>query len=134
MTYDDAGWHYDSVGDLGLPYEAASTHIGMFMAWLALHEMTSSNRRDGLDELRNRTIVPGEYLRRYCVDQIDSFMLNDEGNAFAEAMYKVYMAGFERLSILEPYGSTYEAPDTWRVYGEVDELLTQLYTQWKLSS
>ncbi|MUM18132.1 hypothetical protein FZI91_03230 [Mycobacterium sp. CBMA271] len=134
MTYDDAGWHYDSVGDLGLPYEAASTHIGMFMAWLALHDMLSPAQTDGLSELSGRLITPGEYLRDHCVNQIDPFMLNSEGNAFAEAMYKTYLKRYGGLPALSSYGSTYEASDTWLLYDEVDELMMQLYGQWKLST
>ena len=40
MTYDDAGWHQDSVGEHGLDPDCTATHIGMFFAWLVLRPAT----------------------------------------------------------------------------------------------
>ena len=38
MTYDDAEWHLDTVGELGLDDSAADVHIGVYLAWAATRE------------------------------------------------------------------------------------------------
>lgn len=129
MTYDDAEWHYDSVGELGLDTAAASTHIGMFMAWLALHGLTQSDRNP--TELHSRTITPGEYLRRYCVNQIDPSMLTDTGNAFTEAGYRAYLSGYRNVPAVARHGERYGEPDTWETYDEVAPMIDELYAEWR---
>jgi len=129
VTYDDAEWHYDSVGELDLDVSAASTHIGMFMAWLALHDLTRSDCNP--TELHNRTITPGEYLRRYCVNQIDPSMLTDTGNAFAEAGYRTYLSQYRNVPAVARHGERYGEPDTWETYDEVAQMVDELYAEWR---
>ncbi|MDP3798207.1 MAG: hypothetical protein Q8R06_13840 [Polaromonas sp.] len=44
MKYDDASWYFDGKGfPKDLPQKAAATHIGMFVAWMALDQSTSSD-------------------------------------------------------------------------------------------
>ncbi len=132
MTYDDAEWHYDSVRELDLDVSAASTHIGMFMAWLALHDMTQSDRNPA--ELRSRTITPGDYLRQYCVNQIDPFMLTETGNAFAEAGYGIYLTSYRNVPAIARHGQRYGEPDTWETYDEVAQMIDEMYAEWRSSN
>jgi hypothetical protein len=46
MTYDDAGWHYDTCREHDLDEACAATHIGMFFAWLAHHHLVNQDRID----------------------------------------------------------------------------------------
>lgn len=128
MTYDDAGWHHDSAIENGLAPAAGGTHIGMFMAWLALHGMAQPDYAP--TELRARRITPGEYLRRHCVDQIDPFMLTDNGNAFASAAYRAYLRRYRDVPAVARYDSTYETPDTWDTYDDVSALIDALHADW----
>ncbi|MFV8165502.1 hypothetical protein ACNQVK_25980 [Mycobacterium sp. 134] len=129
MTYDDAGWHYDTAIENGLQPAAAGTHIGMFMAWLALHGMAQPDYAPS--ELHERTITPGEYLRRHCVAQIDPFMLTDTGNAFTSAAYRPYLRQYRDVPAVARHDSTYETPDTWDTYDEVAVLIDALYAEWR---
>ena len=129
MTYDDAGWHWDSVRELDLDDTAASTHIGMFMTWLALHDLAESDYNPA--ELHTRSITPGEYLRQHCVDQIDPSMLTDVGNAFIEAGYGIYLKWYRYVPAVARNGERYGEPDTWETYDEVAQMIDELYAEWR---
>lgn len=129
MTYDDAEWHYDSVRELDLDVTAASTHIGMFMAWLALHDLTQSDCNPA--ELHTRAITPGDYLRRYCVNQIDPSMLTDAGNSFTTAGYEIYLKWYRNVPAVARHGERYGEPDTWETYDEVAGMIDELYAEWR---
>lgn len=127
MTYDDAEWHYDSVLELDLDVTAPSTHIGIFMAWLALNDLTHWGTSPS--ELRDRAVSPGEYLRQYCANQIDPSMLTDAGNAFAEAAYRTYLRSYRNVPAVARHGKRYGEPDTWETYDEVAAMIDELYAE-----
>ncbi|AKS32329.1 hypothetical protein [Mycolicibacterium goodii] len=129
MTYDAAEWHRESVIEHDLRPTAASTHIAMFMAWLALHELTRP--KFARAELLARIISPGQYLRHFCRDQFDESMLTDTGNAFTKAVYEQYRAEYAKLPVAAQSDSFYGAPDNWDTYEEVATLVNHLFRAWQ---
>lgn len=126
MTYDDAGWHYDSVGEHGLPLDNAATHIGMFFAWLALHHMVDPEYED-LAPLLSRSVTPGQFLLRRCCGEINASMLTPPGAAFTEAAYRSYLKAYDYIPAIAVYDVGYAAPDSWDVHDAVAPELDEAY-------
>ncbi|MEX3644962.1 DUF7832 domain-containing protein [Mycolicibacterium porcinum] len=130
MTYDDAGWHYDTVGEHGLPLDNAATHIGMFFAWLAHHHMVDPDNGD-VAPLLNRSVTPGRFLRERCCGEINSSMLTPPGAAFTEAAYSSYLRAYRYIPTIAAYDVSYAAPDTWEVYDALAPELDEAYRVFK---
>ena len=133
MTYDDAGWHTDSVKDLGLPEEAAGTHISMFMAWLALHDLVSEKSAARARGLRDRSITPDRYLFDSCCGEINAGWLNETGREFTAAAYKHYLAMYEYFPPVAAFDSTYETPASWETYDAIAGEIDGLFHEWRRS-
>ncbi|KXP04469.1 hypothetical protein HWD35_13215 [Tsukamurella tyrosinosolvens] len=139
MPYDDAGWHYDSVGELGLPYENAATHIGIFLAWMRAHGMSPGYTTDfdevrffpGLEDLDERRTTPGRYLLAHRCGEINVGDFTPDGNAFAAEAYSSYLRSYRNVPAVATYESTYAAPDTWELYDAVAPMLDEMYAAWK---
>jgi hypothetical protein len=131
MTYDDAGWHRDSVAELDLPESAAGTHIGMFMVWLVLHGLVTEEQRVSVRGLFDRSITPGEYLFEACCGEINSAMLNETGDAFTKAAYDTYGEAYESLPSDAAYHSSYAVPDSWETYDLISPSIDRLFAQWR---
>ncbi|KXO99889.1 hypothetical protein HWD35_13225 [Tsukamurella tyrosinosolvens] len=141
MTYDDAGWHSDTIAELGLPEEAAATHIGMFYAWARARGLASGTHLEhGVDGevpdeslplLDERTLTPGAYLDEYLDGQLDPSFFTAEGCAFVEAEYDAYLEAYERIPAVTSGENMYAAPDTWLLYNAVEPVLDELYAAWR---
>ena len=131
MTFDDAGWHYDTVGEHQLDSSCAATHIGMFFAWLAHHDLVDPNGID-ITPLLDRSVTPGAFLLRHCAGEIDDFMLTDQGVAFCEAAYSPYLRVYDTIPEIARYPVSYAAPDTWSTYDAVAPTIQQAYDAFRL--
>ncbi|HEY0065014.1 MAG TPA: hypothetical protein VGC21_23045 [Telluria sp.] len=91
MKYDDAEYFFLNFETDTLENEAGATHIGMFMAWIILHELVSEDHRarhgDELAQLKARQITGAQFV----VDQLDCKLmdcdLSELGKAFAASYY-----------------------------------------------
>lgn len=128
MTYDDAGWHYDTVSEHGLDHSCAATHIGMFFAWLAHHGYVERDKID-ITSLLDRSETPGEFLRNHCAGEIDAFMLTAQGAAFAENAYGTYLRTYDNIPEIARYPVSYAAPDTWSTYDAVAPVIDEAYRE-----
>ncbi|MGV0654938.1 hypothetical protein ABQE48_13825 [Mycolicibacterium thermoresistibile] len=129
MTYDDAGWHYDSVIEQGLPLGQAATHIGMFFAWLAHRNMVDPDFTD-ITPLIARTMTPGQFLTARCAGEINSSMLTPRAAAFTEAAYRNYLNSYGDLPYIAKFDGTYVVPDTWETYDAVAPLIDEIKLAW----
>ncbi|WP_454232485.1 DUF7832 domain-containing protein [Mycolicibacterium fortuitum] len=129
MTYDDSGWHYDTVSEHGLDYSCAATHIGMFFAWLAYHGFVDTNAVD-TTSLLDRSVTPGAFLIRYCCGEIDAGMLTAPGAAFCEAAYRPYLRIYDMIPEIARYSVSYEAPDSWAIYDAVASVIDEAYAEY----
>lgn len=126
VTYDDAGWHYDTVGEHGLPLDNAATHIGMFFAWLAHNRMVDPGYED-VAPLLNRSVTPGRFVLQHCCGEINESMLTPPGAAFTEAAYSAYLKAYDYIPTIAAYDVSYAAPDSWDVYDAVAPELDEAY-------
>ena len=125
MTYDDASWHYDTCSEHDLDYACAATHIGMFFAWLAHHDLAN---RDAVDiaSLLDRSVTPGAFVLRIG-GEIDRFMVTKHGDAFCKAAYRAYLGMYEYIPEIAQYPVSYAAPDTWATYDAVAPVIQEAY-------
>lgn len=126
MTIDDAGWHYDTCTEHDLDYSCAATHIGMFFAWLAHHDLTAPDKID-ITSLQDRSVTPGAFLLAHCVGEISGFMLTPAGLAFSKATYRAYLGVYRRIPEIACHPVTYAAPDTWETYDAVAPAISEAY-------
>ncbi|MCS3782289.1 DUF7832 domain-containing protein [Tsukamurella ocularis] len=141
MTYDDAGWHSDTTAELGLPEEAANTHIGMFYAWARARGLTSGTHLEhGVDGpvpdpelhlLDDRALTPGAYLERHLAGQLDPGSFTAEGRRFVEAKYSDYLGAYDRIPVVVDAENMYAVEDSWRLYNAIEPVLDELYALWR---
>jgi hypothetical protein len=141
MTYDDAEWHSDTIAELDLPEEAASTHIGMYYAWARARGLASGTHLEhGVDGevpdgtlhlLDERAMTPGAYAEAHLAGQLDVSAFTPEGQAFTDAAYPTYLDAYDRISAVISSENMYAAPDTWLLYNAVEPVLDELYAQWR---
>ena len=140
MSYDRADHDY-STEEESLPKGHAATHIGMFLAWAALHGLLNDFHQHNAGELvarlRGRQITGRQFFEAACKEQFAEKDLNVEGNAFAEYYYRD-TAG-ERGLYFEDYKKTLTAglpsfwhvADTWENYEKIAPVITKRYEAWK---
>ncbi|MFD0994437.1 hypothetical protein HNR16_003369 [Pseudoclavibacter chungangensis] len=139
--YDDASWHYGRDFPKLLPKRAASTHIGMFVAWCLLNGHASDRAVADLGDAihllskRTRAMTPGRFLIRMMDEKFLGSDLTDEGNAFTHAYYE---GDDDSLPYIDDYTDAagprvtnpYRVPDTWASYDRVAPRITARYEQW----
>jgi hypothetical protein len=140
MSYDRADYDYSTEGER-LPPGHAATHIGMFLAWAALHQLINDYHEQHSAELvaklRNRQLTGREFFQAACQEQLAEKDLNVEGNAFAEHYYRD--AAGERAAYFADYKKTLAAhlpsfwhvADTWENYDRLEPVITRRYEEWK---
>jgi hypothetical protein len=138
MKYDDAEIYFLNFETDALENEAGATHIGMYMAWMILHELVSEHLREetraAADAVKARAISGASYV----VDQLDCKLLDSDlsplGNAFTAAYYNTaYMNDYGRCFGVSE-GSTDDfcsVPDTWENFDKIARVLDLRFAAWK---
>lgn len=137
VKYDDVTWHSEGDFPTDLPEEAGATHIGMFVAWLLLHDLASSDHAEAFSEqqkqLRNRQITPGAYLLQVCDGKFVSDDFNETGNAFARDYYDMqsgnYIADYEKY-LASDLPTAYHVQDSWENYDKLMPVVEKRYAAW----
>lgn len=139
MKYDDASWHYQGDYPADLPDKASATHIGMFLSWMVINDLTSEeleeDAEDEIVDLKERAITGAGFV----LSMLDEAMTDQEfsktGNAFALAYYQ----GLENDSryiddYSEAFGvdehSLYRVDDTWDNYDKLSHLIDARFKTW----
>ncbi|KQS00759.1 hypothetical protein ASG12_07830 [Williamsia sp. Leaf354] len=131
MTIDDASWHYDSVGDLGLEVSASGIHIGAFLAWAALRGLVATNKQAAIVAAHQRRVTLSDYTFTYFHGEFRSLDLTETGTAFAKAAYRTYLTTLSSVPAVARYDNSYEVPDTWDTFDAISPLLDDIYAYWK---
>ncbi len=140
MSYDRADFNYSSEQE-PLPKGHAATHIGMFLAWAALHglvnEYHETHSAEPLRRLRQRNITGRQFFELACKEQFAEKDLNVEGNAFATHYYRdqagkrgAYFADYKKV-LAARLPSFWHVADTWENYDRIAPVLDSRYEQWK---
>jgi len=140
MSYDRADYDYSTEGER-LPPGHAATHIGMFLAWAALHRLINDYHEQHsaqlVAKLRNRQLTGREFFQAACQEQLAEKDLNVEGNAFAEHYYRdaagergAYFADYKE-TLAADLPSFWHVADTWANYDRLEPVITRRYEEWK---
>src|SRR5712672_207837 len=138
MPYDRADHDYSTEGER-LPEGHAATHIGMFLAWAAQHQLLNDfhEQRSAtlVAQLRNRQITGRQFFEAACNERFAEKDLNVEGNAFAEHYYRnsagekgPYFADYRKTAAAR-LPSFWHVPDTWESYDTIAPVITRQFEQ-----
>ena len=137
MAYDRADWHYGGDYPAELPPENGGTHIGMFLAWVILHELEGElhqeNSAEALTAVRARTMTGREFLTRECDEKFWEEDLNAEANAFAHWYYEgnaLYLEDYERV-LGDSVETLYHVADTWQNYDLLAVVIDERFAEWQ---
>lgn len=140
MAYDRADFDY-STDQAPLPKGHAATHIGIFLAWAALHGLINELHEKRfpalLERLRAREITGREFFEAACDGRFAEKDLNVEGNAFAEFYYRnlagekgPYFSDY-RKTLGQGLPSFWHVPDTWESYDQIAPVIDRQFDRWK---
>ena len=136
LEYDLWRWHIEGVFPSDQPREQAYVHIGVFVAWLADHDMLDAGwvARSGAAEavatIRAHRGLPSG-LRDLTEGRFAGDMLTPEGRGFTGAYYapeygypRDWRRAFGRKA------DRYDVPDTWATYDWIAPLIDRRHGEW----
>jgi len=136
IEYDLWRWHTEGAFPKDQPPEQGYVHIGVFVAWLADHDMldpgwvSQPGAERAVAAIRERQATPCS-LRDMSDGRLGSDMLTAEGQGFAGAYYapeygypRDWRRAFRRLA------DGYAVPDDWEAYDHIEPLIELRYRQW----
>jgi len=138
MKYDDSEYFFLNYTTDKLSNDAAATHIGMYMAWIVLHELVSpwhlDEDADTLRSLKARAMTPGSFA----VDWLDGKLLDDDlsdlGNTFTSWYYAaMYLDDYGALFGVgaETTDEYCSVTDSWDNFDRLAPILDRRFEQWK---
>ena len=135
QVYDKAKWHYE--GDHypeGLPEANAYTHGGFHLAWLVARGLVAqefmNDHAAAVQELATGQLSAGQFYQRVG-GVIDSEMLTETGNAFAEEyIEEEYLEDYELL-LEDDSEEIYEVADNKQNLKRVSKLLDDVFSDWE---
>ena len=133
---DKAEWHYQGNFPADLPPENGGTHIGMFLAWVILRDLTSRalERAAGakVQELIDRKITGRSLLFDALDEKFFDGLLNMAGKAFVRDYYETncYISDYDMV-LGTGLPSTYHVADTWENYDKIAAVLNDRFHRWQ---
>jgi hypothetical protein len=136
-VYDKAKYHYDGNYPDDLPIEQAFVHTGMFLGWVidnGLYSDWFKEEMEGYVAAFKAREMTGAKVYEACDGALVDDMLNEEGNAFAQAYFDFekgkYIYDYEEL-LARGLPSTYHVEDTWKNYEIIARRISERYLEWK---
>jgi len=137
MKFDDAEYHFLNFAT-DLPQEAGGTHIGMYLAWLALRGMAGETLVDYVADLRARTRTGCDVLFDGCDGKFTEDEVDADGAAFTKAYYEAHFrSDFER-TFAGDFTRTGHATDdfcsiadTWENFDRIAPVLDRRLRHWR---
>ena len=132
VNYDRPEWHLEKGFPKDLPEEAASTHIGMFLAWAVTRDLVGADLREYASDLlaavRERRMTGRELFLDACDYKFLDGDLNEEGNRFASWYYadSGYLADYER-TLARGLKSFYHVEDNWENYDRIAAVIDERF-------
>ncbi len=138
MKYDDAEIYFLNFETDTLDNEAGATHIGMFMAWIILHELVADwHRHDSAEQLhavKTRQITGAQFV----IDQLDCKLMEEDlselGNEFAAAYYATtYMRDYAAtMAVKDDTTDDFcRVDDTWDNYAKIARVIDRRFDAFK---
>jgi hypothetical protein len=136
IEYDLWRWHTEGAFPKDTPPELGYVHIGVFVAWLALHDMLDPDwvSKAGLagvvDAMHARREEPCG-LRDATDGRLASDMLTADGQGFAGAYYAPeYGYARDWRKTFGRAADRYAVPDGWETYDHIAPVIDFRYQQW----
>jgi hypothetical protein len=136
IEYDLWSWHTEGAFPADQPPEQGYVHIGVFVTWLALHEMldpdwvANSGMEQAVAAIRDRGATPCG-LRDATAGRLASDMLTAEGQGFAGAYYAPeYGYARDWRRVFGRQADRYAVPDDWETYDAIAPLVDGRCRQW----
>jgi hypothetical protein len=136
-VYDKAKYHYGGNYPEDLPEEQAFVHTGMFLGWVIDNDLYSNwfkEEMEGYIAAFKAREMTGAKVYEECDGAFVDDMLNEEGNAFAQAYFDFekgkYIYDYEEL-LARGLPSTYHVEDTWENYEIIGRRISDRYLEWK---
>jgi hypothetical protein len=134
MKYDDAEYYFLNF-ETELPNENGGRHIGLFLEWAIRRGFASASLMQHADALRRGATNGVDILFDECDGKLMDQDLNDEGNAFATAVYDAHvLKDFIEAMNLKPdaevdaiFGADFTVQRQRRVLWELD----RRYSDWR---
>lgn len=140
MKYDDAEFYFLNFENNELPNEAGATHIGMFMAWLVIHNLISEDiweeAAEEIEKVKSREITGRDFVVDICDCKLLDQELSEEGNEFAAWYYETkYMEDY--CQVFEITQDTTvglcSIEDQWENFDKLAPVLDRRLDEWKKS-
>lgn len=136
-VYDKAKWHYDGNFPEELPPFQGYIHTGMYLGWLADHDLLTPEYMALAEEFKQRKQTGPQFYEKIG-GVLAADMLTEEGNTFTQLYYDSqtpvndYFADyFDLFMSLEDIESVYHVQDTWENYAHVAEMIDERYAEQK---
>jgi len=135
-VYDKAKWHFQ--GDrypASLPEENAYIHGGFLLAWLLKSNLLSASfladNEASIAEFNEGRMNVGQLNEVAADGVLDSEMLDEQGNGFAEEyISEFYLEDYELL-FEDDYEEFYDVPDNAENRQRVESMLDEAYSEWR---
>jgi len=89
MKYDDAEYYFLNF-ETDLPNEAGGRHIGLFLEWAILRGLANDELMARAADLHSGATNGTDLLFDHCDGKLTDEDLNEQGNAFATAVYEAH--------------------------------------------
>lgn len=140
-SIDRADWHYGGDFPEGLPEENGGTHIGMYLSWIILNDLTGEillqEAAEGIQEVKSRKITGRDFLFDHCDEKFRDDCLNTEGLAFTRHYYKdtkgnygKYLGDYQK-NLGRNADSIYEIQNSWENYDILALSISKQFEKWK---
>jgi hypothetical protein len=136
-VYDKAKYHYGGSYPDDLPIEQAFVHTGMFLGWLIDNDLYSEEFKEDMEgyiaAFKAREMTGAKIYEERDGALVDD-MLNEEGNAFAQAYFDFekgkYLDDYDEL-LVQDLPSLFNVEDTWDNYTFIANRISDRYAEWK---
>lgn len=139
IVYDKAKYHHDSVLEEGLPIEQAEVHTAFFLGWIIDNDLYSEmfaqepREQELIKQYKARKVTALEVYEWWDTCLVGD-MLNDEGNAFAQAYFDFergkYLSDYQEL-LARDLPSFFHVEYNWENYETIRSRIDERYKSWK---
>jgi hypothetical protein len=145
MIIDCMEWHYRDNYPDDIDKIHASTHIGIFIAWIIENNLESEYLRQStqkdIERLKQREITGREFFLNNCNNLLQDKMIDKKVLKFILSYYLSsredycqYIADYNEVFKNDNLNSSYEVKDIWENYYRVFSIIDKRYNDWQLQN
>lgn len=133
MKFDDAESYFLNATREGYTWEAAATHIGMYVTWLIEQSLFGDNADAvAVGRVKSRHMTGAEFVEEHCDGKLLDEDLSEDGLAFTEWYYERYLDDYCRHFRLDGSADALaNVANTWDNYERLKPLLDGALAKWR---